>query len=449
VDPPGGGPRKVIIMGAAGRDFHNFNTVYRGRRDARVVAFTATQIPNIEGRRYPASLAGAPYTGGIPIHHEDELEELVKRHGVDDVVFAYSDVSHEDVMHRASRALAAGANFVLLGPRGTEIRSSRPVVAVCAVRTGCGKSQTTRAIVRVLREAGRRVVAIRHPMPYGDLEAQAVQRFATMEELDAADCTIEEREEYEPHIDSGAVVYAGVDYGAILRRAEKEADVIVWDGGNNDLPFFTPDLHIVIADALRPGHELTYHPGEANLRRADVVIINKVAQGAPGSVEQIRRNVAAANPRGLVITSTSPARVVGGTRQLEGKRLIVVEDGPTTTHGGMGYGAGYVAVENVHGVTIVDPRPHAVGSIRATYEKYRQTQNVVPAMGYSDEQVRELEETINRSGADVVVAGTPIDLKRLLKVRMPVVRVRYDCPPDLVERLRGLLEGVERIGKLG
>jgi predicted GTPase len=441
--------RRVLIMGAAGRDFHNFNMAYRGNPGARVVAFTATQIPNIEGRRYPASLAGAGYPDGIPIHHEDELEELVKRHEVDDVVFSYSDVAHEDVMHQASRVVAAGASFVLLGPRATEIKSKKPVVAVCAVRTGCGKSQTTRAIVRVLREAGKRVVAVRHPMPYGDLAAQAVQRFATMEDMDEADCTIEEREEYEPHIETGAVVYAGVDYEAILRRAEKEADVVVWDGGNNDLPFYTSDLHIVIADALRPGHELRFHPGEANMRRADVVIINKVAQGAPGAVEQIRRNVQEANPRALVLTSTSPARVVGGPRQLEGKRVIVVEDGPTTTHGGMGYGAGFVAVENIHGVKIVDPRPHAVGSIKATYAKYRQTQDVLPAMGYSDEQVRELEETINGSGADVVVAGTPIDLKRLLKVKMPVVRVRYDCPPELVERLRDLLSGVPRIGKLG
>ncbi len=433
-------------MGAAGRDFHNFNTVYRGRDDTRVVAFTATQIPNIEGRRYPASLAGPLYGDGIPIHHEDELGDLVAKHAVDDVVFSYSDVSHEDVMHKASRAIAAGANFMLLGPVATEIRSRKPVVAICAVRTGCGKSQTTRAIVRVLRAAGKRVVAIRHPMPYGDLAAQAVQRFAALEDLEREKCTIEEREEYEPHIDTGAVVYAGVDYQAILARAEKEADVIVWDGGNNDMPFYKPDLHIVIADALRPGHELTFHPGEANLRRADVVIINKVAQGAPGSVDQIRRNIQEANPRALVLTSTSPARVVGGTRQLEGKRIIVVEDGPTTTHGGMGYGAGYVAVENINGVEIVDPRPHAVGSIKRTYEKYAQTQNVLPAMGYSDEQIRELEETINASGADAVVVGTPIDLKRVLKVQMPLVRVRYDCPPDLVERLKGLLAGVPGLG---
>jgi predicted GTPase len=434
-----GGRRRVVIMGAAGRDFHNFNTVFRDRPEYEVVAFTATQIPNIEGRLYPPVLAGELYPQGIPIKDESELEELVAKHEVDLVVFAYSDVSHEYVMHRASEAIAAGADFALLGPRSTALRSSKPVIAVCAVRTGCGKSQTTRAIVKVLRDLGKRVVAIRHPMPYGDLAKQAVQRFAKLEDLDAADCTIEEREEYEPHIDSGAVVYAGVDYGAILRQAEQEADVIVWDGGNNDLPFYEPDLHIVIADALRPGHELLYHPGEANLRAADLVIINKVDQARPGSVEAIRKNVQATNPDALVLTSTSPAKVQGGTRQLEGKKLIVVEDGPTTTHGDMGFGAGYVAVEDIQGVEIVDPRPYAAGSLRKIFEKFPQIQNVIPAMGYTDEQISELEATINNSPADVVVAGTPIDLKRVIKVKKPVVRVRYDCPPDLVERLKGIV----------
>jgi predicted GTPase len=426
-------------MGAAGRDFHNFNVAFRDRPEYEVVAFTATQIPNIEGRRYPPSLAGRLYPDGIPIFDEAELEDLIARHEVHMVVFAYSDVGHDYVMHKASTALAAGADFALLGPRSTELRSRKPVVAVCAVRTGCGKSQTTRAVVKILREMGKRVVAIRHPMPYGDLAKQAVQRFATYEDLDTARCTIEEREEYEPHLDSGAVVYAGIDYDAILRQAEQEADVIVWDGGNNDLPFYTPDLHIVIADALRPGHEMAYHPGEANLRAADLVIINKVDQAVPGAIEAIKKNVQAANGDALVLTSTSPAKVQGGTKQLEGKKLIIVEDGPTTTHGGMGYGAGYVAVEDIHGVEIIDPRPYAAGSLRKVFEKFPQTQSVIPAMGYTDEQVKELEQTINNSPADVVVAGTPIDLKRIIKVKKPVVRVRYDCPPELVERLKSVV----------
>lgn len=436
--------RRVIIMGAAGRDFHNFNVAFRGRKDVTVVAFTAAQIPDIDGRVYPRSLAGAGYSKGIPIHAEEELTALIHRLKADEVVFAYSDASHEHVMHKASQALAAGADFVLLGPASTELKSKKPVIAVCAVRTGCGKSQTTRAVVKLLRDQGKRVVAVRHPMPYGDLAKQAVQRFAAAKDLDDADCTIEEREEYEPHIEAGAVVYAGVDYEAILRRAEKEADVIVWDGGNNDLPFYTPDLHIVIADALRPGHELAYHPGEANLRAADVVIINKVDQAQAGAVEQIKQNVAAANPKAVVLASTSPAVVEGGASQLEGKRVLVVEDGPTTTHGGMGFGAGYVAVEEIHGVTIVDPRPHAVGSIRALFAKYPHLKNIVPAMGYSHAQVKELEETVNAAGADVVVAGTPINLARVLKVKVPVVRVRYGCPPELVERLRPLVDAATR-----
>jgi predicted GTPase len=426
-------------MGAAGRDFHNFNVAYRGRKDAEVVAFTATQIPSIEGRVYPRALAGPLYPRGIPIRPEEELSALIKEKRAEIVVFAYSDTSHNDVMHKASKVLAAGADFVLLGPGSTALKARKPVIAVCAVRTGCGKSQTTRAVVRLLREQGKRVVAVRHPMPYGDLARQAVQRFAAYKDLDAADCTIEEREEYEPHIDAGAVVYAGVDYEAILRRAEKEADVIVWDGGNNDLPFFEPDLHIVIADALRPGHELLYHPGEANVRAADVVVINKIDQAQAGAVEEIRANVAALNPRATVLTAASPAVVEGGNAQLEGKRVVVVEDGPTTTHGGMGYGAGYVAVEEIHGVTIVDPRPHAVGSIKALFAKYPHLKNIIPAMGYTHEQVKELEATINAAGADVVVAGTPIDLGRVLKAKVPVVRVRYDCPPELVERLLPLV----------
>ncbi|HKZ58832.1 MAG TPA: cyclic 2,3-diphosphoglycerate synthase [Candidatus Thermoplasmatota archaeon] len=434
--------RKVIIMGAAGRDFHNFNVAFRGKAEYEVVAFTATQIPSIGGRLYPPSLAGALYPKGIAIHDEKELDGLIAKHKADLVVFAYSDTSHEHVMHKASQVLAAGADFALLGPRSTALASKKPVISVCAVRTGCGKSQTTRAVVKILRDGGKKVVAIRHPMPYGDLAAQAVQRFANFEDLDKGDCTIEEREEYEPHIEMGAVVYAGVDYEAILRRAEREADVIVWDGGNNDLPFYESALHIVIADALRPGHELAYHPGEANVRDADVVIINKIDQASPGAVDEIRRNVLSVNSDALLLTSTSPAKVQGGAKQLEGKRVIVVEDGPTTTHGGMGFGAGYVAVEEIHGVEIVDPRPHAVGSIRALFERYPHLKNVVPAMGYTKEQVKELEDTINQSGADIVVAGTPIDLKRVIKVKMPVVRVRYDCPPELVERLRPLVARV-------
>jgi len=434
--------RRVLIMGAAGRDFHNFNVAFRGRPEYEVVAFTATQIPSIGGRLYPKELAGELYPEGIPIHDEKELGLLIPKHAVDLVVFAYSDTSHEYVMHKASEVVAAGADFVLMGSRSTALKSARPVISVCAVRTGCGKSQTTRAVVKILREQGKRVVAIRHPMPYGDLAKQAVQRFATYEDLDAGKCTIEEREEYEPHIEAGAVVYAGVDYEAILRSAETEADVIVWDGGNNDLPFYESALHIVIADALRPGHELTYHPGEANVRDADLVIINKIDQATPGAVEQIKRNVLSVNPDALVLTSTSPAKVQGGAKQLEGKRVIVVEDGPTTTHGGMGYGAGYVAVEDIHNIEIVDPRPFAVGSIRALYERFPHLKNVVPAMGYTGEQVAELEATINNSDAEVVVAGTPIDLKRAIKVRKPVVRVRYDCPPELVDRLRPIVAAV-------
>jgi predicted GTPase len=429
-------------MGAAGRDFHNFNVAFRDRPEYEVVAFTATQIPSIEGRVYPPSLSGPLYPKGIPIHHEDELDALIASHEVDLVVFAYSDTSHEYVMHKGSQVLAGGADFTLMGPRSTALKSVKPVISVCAVRTGCGKSQTTRAVVKILRDQDKRVVAVRHPMPYGDLAKQAVQRFATYADLDAGDCTIEEREEYEPHIEAGAVVYAGVDYEAILRRAEREADVIVWDGGNNDLPFYESRLHIVIADALRPGHELLYHPGEANVRGADLVIINKIDQASPGAVEQIKRNVFLVNPRAVVLTSTSPAKVQGGTKQLEGKRVIIVEDGPTTTHGGMGFGAGYVAVEEIHGVSIVDPRPHAVGSIRALYDRYSHLKDIVPAMGYTQEQLRELEETINNSGADVVVAGTPIDLKRAIKVKIPVVRVRYDCPPELVERLRPIVAAI-------
>jgi predicted GTPase len=428
----------VIIMGAAGRDFHDFNVAFRGAKGARVVAFTAAQIPDIAGRAYPRALSGPLYPRGIPIFEEGELPRLIKELAVDLVVFAYSDVSHEEVMHKASIALAAGADFELMGPASTALKARKPVISVCAVRTGCGKSQTTRAIVGVLREAGMRVVAVRHPMPYGDLAKQAVQRFARRGDLDLHRCTIEEREEFEPHIEQGAVVYSGVDYEKILRRAEREADVIVWDGGNNDLPFFASDLHIVIADALRPGHELLYHPGEANLRAADIVIINKVERAAKGAVEAIARNVGEANPRALLLTSTSPASIDGGEAQLKGKRVLVVEDGPTTTHGGMGYGAGLVAAERVPGVTIVDPRPHAVGSIRALYAKYAHLGRVVPAMGYSPAQVRELEATINGAGADAVVAGTPIDLARVVKAKVPIVRVRYGCPPELVKRLRPL-----------
>ena len=418
-------PQRVVIMGAAGRDFHNFNSYFRDNPDYRVVAFTATQIPNIEERRYPPELSGELYPDGVPIYPEADLSDLIKRHQVDQVVFSYSDVAHEYVMHKASQVLAVGADFRLMGAGSTMFESSKPVVAVCAVRTGCGKSQTTRHVCDVLQQIGRNVVVVRHPMPYGDLAAQAVQRFATYEDLDRHKCTIEEREEYEPHIDRGVVVYAGVDYEPILRRAEEEADVVVWDGGNNDLPFYRPDLFIVVADPHRPGHGLRYHPGEANLRAADVVVINKVDTADPEGIAQVRESIYAVNPAAAVVDAASPI-FVDAPESIRGKRVLVIEDGPTLTHGEMTYGAGVVAARRFGAAELVDPRPYAVGSIAATFEKYPNVGTLLPAMGYGDEQIRDLEETINATDCDLVLSATPIDLRRILKVRHPMDRVRYE-----------------------
>ena len=433
---------RVLIMGAAGRDFHNFNVFFRGNPDYEVVAFTATQIPNIEGRTYPAVLAGPSYPEGIPIYPEEDLVKVCRDLSVAQVVFAYSDVTHEYVMHKASTVIAAGPDFVLQGPASTMVASSKPVVAICAVRTGAGKSQTTRRVSEIFQAAGKRVAAIRHPMPYGDLAKQAVQRFATYADLDKHDCTIEEREEYEPHLDRGSIVYAGVDYEAILRQAEKEADVILWDGGNNDLPFYKPNLHITVADPHRPGHELRYHPGEANLRLADVIVINKVDTANPDSVAQVRRSIAEVNPSAMVIEAASPITVSGDPNELRGKKVLVVEDGPTLTHGEMAYGAGLIAAKRF-GAEPVDPRPYAVGSIAATYKKYPTTGPVLPAMGYGDAQVKELEETINLTPCDMVLIGTPIDLRRVLKIAKPAVRVSYDLQeigqPTLEDALKALL----------
>ena len=426
-------------MGAAGRDFHNFNVFFRDNPDYEVVAFTATQIPNIEGRVYPPELAGSHYSDGIPIYPENELAKLIKDQSIDQVIFAYSDVPHEFVMHKASLVLSSGADFRLMGSGTTQIKSTKPVVAVCAVRTGSGKSQTTRRVSRILREMGFSVAAIRHPMPYGDLVAQAVQRFAEYEDLDKHDCTIEEREEYEPHIDNGIVVYAGVDYERILRQAEEEVDIILWDGGNNDLPFYVTDLHIVVADPHRPGHELTYHPGETNARAADVFVINKVDTAAPEDVITVRQNLHSLNPGATVIEAASPL-FVDDPLAIRGKRVLVVEDGPTLTHGGMAYGAGWVAARRFGAAEIVDPRPYAVGSIRQTYQKYPSTGAILPAMGYGDEMVSELEQTINNADVDLVVIGTPIDLAGLLKIDKPSQRVRYELQeigqPTLEDILR-------------
>lgn len=418
-------PIRTLIMGAAGRDFHNFNVFFRDNADYEVVAFTATQIPDIEGRTYPAQLAGARYPHGIPIYAEQELSGLIREHRVDQVIFAYSDVPHEYVMHKASQVLAAGADFRLMGLRDTQIKSNKPVVSVCAVRTGSGKSQTTRRVSLILREMGFKVAAIRHPMPYGDLVKQAVQRFADYSDLDKQECTIEEREEYEPHLDNGVIVYAGVDYERILRQAEQEVDIVLWDGGNNDFPFYVPDFEIVVADPHRPGHELTYHPGEVNARTADVIVINKVDTADAADVMQVRENLRTLNPQAIVIEAASPL-FVEDPAAIRGKRVLVVEDGPTLTHGEMAYGAGWVAARRFGAAEIVDPRPFAVNSIRATYEKYPRTGEILPAMGYGEAQIRDLEETINRADVDLVVIGTPIDLNRILKINKPTQRVRYE-----------------------
>jgi predicted GTPase len=430
---------RVLIMGAAGRDFHNFNTFFRDNERYKVVAFTATQIPNIEGRVYPPELAGKLYPEGVPIYPETELVDLIQEYAVDQVVFAYSDVSHEYVMHKASEVLVAGADYCLMGSRHTMLESNKPVVAVCAVRTGSGKSQTTRHVCDILQEMGHKVVAIRHPMPYGNLVAQRVQRFAEYSDLDEHNCTIEEREEYEPHIDRGIVVYAGVDYEAILRQAEQEADVVVWDGGNNDLPFYKPDLHIVVADPHRAGHELRYYPGESNLRAADVVVVNKIDTADLSNIAQVRENVRQVNPEAVIVEAASPI-FVDNPDAIQGKRVLVVEDGPTLTHGEMAYGAGAVAARRYGAAAIIDPRPYAVGSIAETFKKYPTTGPVLPAMGYGEEQIRELEETINATPCDLVIIGTPIDLRRIVDIKPPADRVRYELQvigrPTLAEILR-------------
>jgi predicted GTPase len=416
---------RVIIMGAAGRDFHDFNVYWKNAPNVEVVCFTATQIPNIEGRVYPTALAGPRYPDGIPIHAEDELEELIRKHDVDQVVFAYSDVSHEFVMHQASRVQTAGASFCLLGAEQTMIPSKKPVIAVCAVRTGSGKSQTSRRVAEILKELGHRVAIVRHPMPYGDLSKQVCQRFATLGDMDKHQCTIEEREEYESHIVRGNLVFAGVDYEEILRQAEKEADVVLWDGGNNDLPFFRPSLFITVADPHRPGHGLRYYPGETNLRMADIVIINKVGTAEPANVATVEANIRSVNPGAVVLKANSPV-TVQNPELVKGKRVLVIEDGPTLTHGEMEYGAGVVAAKQLEAAEIVDPRPYAKGSIKGVFEKYNHLTQVLPAMGYSDDQIAELNETVEAVPCDAVMIATPIDLGRLLKISKPATRVSYE-----------------------
>lgn len=417
--------QRVLIMGAAGRDFHNFNVYFRDNEAYEVVAFTATQIPGIEERVYPAELAGSLYPDGIRIRDESALQDIIREEGIEQVVFAYSDISHEYVMHKASEVLVTGADFRLMGLNNTLISSNKPIISVCAARTGSGKSQTSRAIVSALQAMGRKVVAIRHPMPYGNLMLQRVQRFAEYDDLDEYETTIEEREEYEPYIDRGAVVYAGVDYGAIVQTAEQEADVIIWDGGNNDLPFIKADYHIVVVDPHRPGHELRYYPGESNVRLADLVVINKVDTANYADVLTVAENVRTVNPKAQIVEAASPL-VVEDAHRIKGKRVLVIEDGPTTTHGEMKYGAGVIAAQRYGAGEIIDPRPFAVASIAETFAKYPEIGQVVPAMGYGSAQMRDLEATINQSGADIVLAATPIDLTRILKVNLPMIRVRYD-----------------------
>ncbi len=429
--------RRVVIVGAAGRDFHNFNVLYRNRPEYEVVAFTAAQIPNIAGRAYPPSLAGTGYPDGIPIVPESDLPDLVRREKIDLVLLAYSDLPHLEVMHKASIALAAGASFLLAGPRDTWVRSTKPVVSVCAVRTGAGKSPLTRFVSRHLRSKGLRVAIVRHPMPYGDLAAQAVQRFATFDDLDRAHCTIEEREEYEPHLREGAVVFAGVDYEAILRRAEAEADLILWDGGNNDQPFYAPDLQIVVADPHRAGQELAYYPGEANFRAADVLVVSKTDSAPPEGIRTVEENAARVNPRAELLRAALDISADGADR-LSGRRVLVIEDGPTVTHGGMAFGAG-VLLARAHGATIIDPRPFAVGSIAKVYEAYPHLAAVLPAMGYGVAQVRELETTIERAAPEIVVDGSPVDLKRLVHVTPPILSVRYDYR-DIDGRMASVLD---------
>jgi predicted GTPase len=431
--------QRILIMGAAGRDFHNFNTYFRNNPSYEVVAFTATQIPNIEGRTYPAELAGANYPEGIPIYPEEQLEALIREQRIDQVIFAYSDIPHEYVMHKASVVLATGADFRLMGVHNTQLKSEKPVIAVCAARTGSGKSQTSRKVAEILRGLGYSVAAIRHPMPYGDLTKQAVQRFVTYEDLEKHECTIEEREEYEPHIDRGVIVYAGVDYERILHQAEAEVDIILWDGGNNDLAFYKPDMLIVVVDPHRPGHEISYHPGEANVIAADILLINKVSTASNEAVLKVRENVTAINPNATIIEGASPI-FAEDADAIRGKRVLVVEDGPTLTHGEMAYGAGWVAAKRFGADMIVDPRPYAVGSIKATYEKYPTTGDVLPAMGYGEAQMHELETTINAADVDLVLIGTPIDLGRLLKLNKPSQRIRYELQVISQPTLAELIE---------
>jgi len=436
--------RKVIIMGAAGRDFHNFNVFFRNNNAYKVVAFTATQIPNIDKRRYPSSLAGKLYSNGIPIHPESKLEDLIKKHDAHVVVFCYSDVSYVHVMEVGSKVLAAGADFMFMGPECCMLKAKVPVVAVCAVRTGCGKSQTTRKVCRLLMEKGRKVVAVRHPMPYGDLKKQVLQRFSDIKDLKKHHCTIEEREEYEPLINLGVTVYAGVDYFEILKRAEKDGDILVWDGGNNDFPFYRPDLHIVLLDALRPGDELFYYPSEVNLRMADVAIINKIDSAEPGDVEEVRSNIVQVNPKAVVIDAASPV-FCPGSEKIRNKRVLVIEDGPTLTHGGMSYGAGVVAARKFGAKELVDPRPYAVGFIKNSFEKYPDIGNLLPATGYGSEQVKDLENTVNKVDCDCVVVATPVDLSRVMKIKKPSVRVTYELEeigkPDLEDVISDFLKG--------
>jgi predicted GTPase len=431
----------TIILGAAGRDFHDFNVVFRSSARHRVVAFTAAQIPDIAGRIYPPELAGPRYPDGIPIHPESELPELIRKHSVRECCMSYSDLPHLEVMHKAALVSAAGADFRILGPDSTMLRSTKPVLAVCAVRTGSGKSQTTRRVSEVVRELGRKAAVVRHPMPYGDLARQVCQRFASSEDLERQDCTIEEREEYEPHLAMGNVVFAGIDYERILRQAESEADVILWDGGNNDLPFYRPDLHIVIADPHRPGHEISYYPGETNTRMADVVVINKVGTARPEDVATVEANVRRVNPRATILRADSPVSV-DDPEAVRGKRVLVVEDGPTLTHGEMRYGAAYVAAQRFGARAIVDPRPFAVGSIRKTFEAYPHLTEILPAMGYGKKQMTELERTINAVDCDLVLVGTPIDLARLLHIDKPTMRVRYELDESTKHSLAAMVARV-------
>ncbi len=430
-------------MGAAGRDFHNFNTYYRDNELYEVVAFTATQIPDIDGRKYPATLAGKLYPAGIPIYDESELSDLIAKYAVDEVVFSYSDIPHETVMHKAALVNAAGADFIMMGTKRTAVKSTKPLIGICAVRTGCGKSQVTRKVAQIFKDAGKKVAAIRPPMPYGDLAKQAVQRFAEIADLKKHDCTIEEMEEYEPHITSGTIIYAGVDYEAILREAEKEADIILWDGGNNDMSFYQTDLLITIVDPHRPGHETTYYPGETNLRLADVVIINKIETADAMDVEEVRENVRRINPKAIIIDGASPISVEDASL-ITGKKALVVEDGPTLTHGEMQYGAGVVAAEKFGAAQLVDPRPYTVGKITETFQKYENIGTLLPAMGYGEQQMKDLETTINKTECDVVVIGTPIDLRRITKIQHPTVRVTYDLQeighPDLHDVLAEYLK---------